>query len=163
MPTTSAELAEYKPVGAGVCLDEAGKYPRCYFKAYVFRTISECRGLCTSLSAACVGYAFAVSGLSAGDCRVYGSTLPDEGMGAAARGKPLDGWSFDSGDGGSDTLTRASDDIVWECHAKQPGVSRIAETTTTVAATPTSMATVNSFPFPVFNISFPPLLGVLFT
>ena len=34
-------------------------------------------------------------------------------------------------------------------------------TTATVAATPTAMATVNSFPFPVFIVSFPSFLGVL--
>ena len=54
-----------------------------YFKS---STISGCRDLCTTLSAACVGYMFGVS-VYAGQCVFFGSALPDKGtaLPAAAR------------------------------------------------------------------------------
>ena len=120
-----AKQPEYKFVGEGDCRDDAMGSARRYSK-FNFGTISECRDLCTALSAACVGYDFAVAGLYAGQCTFYGSKLPDEGTGATAPGKPLDGFTFVSGNGGSDTLTRvnyagkrhAQHD---RCHAKQTG------------------------------------------
>ena len=107
----------------GGCLDEAGKWPRGYFKSKAFSTISGCRDLCTTLSAACVGYAFGVSGDYSGNCAFYGSALSHRGTGAAAPGEPLDGFNFGTGNGGSDTLTRGNGDTGLECHVKQPGVS----------------------------------------
>ena len=115
--------------GTGICQDTAGKAPRWYYKAKAFSTVSGCRDLCTTLAAACVGYAFAVSGNFTGDCYVYGSMLPDKGTGAAAPGQALDRWNFFAGNlggiGGSNTLHRvfAERYSVYECHAKQPGAS----------------------------------------
>ena len=89
--TTTAQLAEYNSVGKGGCRDEAGKRPRYYAKFNASSTISGCRDLCTTLSAACAGYTFDVSGTHAGYCEFhvsgthagycgfYGSTLPDFG------------------------------------------------------------------------------------
>ena len=79
-------------------------------------------GLCTNLSVACAGYAVGKSGPYAGYCAAYGSMLPDTGMGAAAKGEALYGWSF-TDSSGSDTLTRANGYAGVECHAKQPGAS----------------------------------------
>ena len=110
-------------MGKGSCRDSTGRFPRVYWKPKAFSTISECRDLCTILSAACVGYRFAVSLSFAGECNFYGSALPDKGTGAAAPGKPLDGWGFNPGTRGSDTLTRVNELRGWECHAKQPGAS----------------------------------------
>ena len=78
---------EYKLVGNGTCRDKAGKSPRSYHKENGDSdTISECRGLCTALSPACVGYAVGYvqsSNIFSSDrrtknCYVYGSTLPDK-------------------------------------------------------------------------------------
>ena len=123
IPTTTVELVVYNFVGKGDCQNTAGVYPRFYWNDTAFSMISGCRDLCTTLSAACVGYAFALSGKHPGYCYVYGNTLPDKGTGAAAPGKPLDVWSFIPGNGGSDTLTGGNEVTGWECHAKQPGVS----------------------------------------
>ena len=140
IPTSRSELAEYNLVGKGRCLDSTGKYPRNYHKGGAFSTISECRDLCTTLSAACVGYEFIVSGTFAGMCDLYGSMLPDKGTGAAAPGMALDGWGFSSaGNGGSDTLTHVHALTDLECHAKQPGTTPAAATpmaATPAAATP---------------------------
>ena len=120
-------LPEYNDVGKGTCFDEAGKVPRYYAKTNAFSTISGCRGVCTALSTACVGYAFAVSGGYVGNCYVYGSALPDKGTGAAAPGNPLGEytipyqWYCQDGTGGSDTLTRGNDAEGYECHVKLPG------------------------------------------
>ena len=121
--TRRSGLPEYKSVGTGSCLDKAGKNPRVYFKSKAFSTISGCRDLCTTLSAACVGYYFSVSGFFAGACGFYGSKLPDQGTGAAAPGKALYRWNFNVGAGGSDTLTRGDGGTNFECHAKQPCAS----------------------------------------
>ena len=109
-------------MGEGSCLDAAEKRPRHYGKSKAFSRISGCRDLCTTLSAACVGYYFAASGDHAGLCVVYGNALPDKGTGAAAPGKLLDGWDFNA-DGGNDTLTRADERKGGTCHAKQLGAS----------------------------------------
>ena len=79
--------------------------------------------MCTTLSAACVGFVFGTSGGRAGLCVVFGSALPDQGTGAAAPGKALDRWLFYGGNGGSDTLTRVKAITGDACHAKQPGAS----------------------------------------
>ena len=85
--------------------------------------ISGCRGLCTTLSAACIGYSFVVSSTYTVICVVFGSTLPDKGTGAAAAGQELGGWEFYAGTGGSDKLTGGSGHPGYECYAKQPGAS----------------------------------------
>ena len=125
--TRRSGLPEYKPVGVGPCRDSAGNFPRLYFKLKAFNTTSGCRNLCTTLSAACVGYDFTVSGSLTGLCSFYGSKLPDQGTGAAAPGKPLHGWNFNAGTGGSDTLTRGygGTSTGRECYVKQPGASGI--------------------------------------
>ena len=124
IPTTPAELAEYKLLGVGYCRDKAEKFPRSYYTHYAVGTINGCRGVCTSLSAACVGYSVVVSASYTGiNCNVYGSMLPDKGAGAAARGEALDQWQFHEGTGGSDTLILASVFTGRECYAKLPGAS----------------------------------------
>jgi hypothetical protein len=140
IPTTPAELAEYKHVGFGHCRDQGWNYPRMYYSRYDgyddqarendVKLLSECRDLCTTLSTACVGYDFeALTNVfnGAGNCAVYGSMLPDQGTGAAAPGKPLYRWFFLEGQhGASDTLTRGDDldmNTKVECHAKKLGVS----------------------------------------
>ena len=118
IPTTTVELVEYKLLGKGYCKDNAGKGPRYYHKSN--QTGIGCRGVCTALSAACVGYTF--FGVS-GKCRLFGSALPGNGTVAAALGEPLYGFLFGAGDGGSDTLSRGNKHPGFECHAKQPGAS----------------------------------------
>ena len=125
--TRRSGLPEYKLLGKGYCLNVQGSPPRYYSKSKAFSTIGGCRDLCTTLSAACVGYTVVVSGGLAGLCRLYGFNLPDEGTGAAAPGEPLDGWGIFQKTYCcvSDMLTGVMKRTGWECYAKLPGASGV--------------------------------------